>query len=176
MRAKFLTGILLLLSVNSCWGQRRASHRLTANQLHQLADILFRVPEMQNVGVIRFRYVIADVDQGEIIEVLYPRSRREGPEDLDVYRYSRGKCMKLVEENWANVWRNERGTPYVDDVYQGGVRAREQYNHDLRFLKSAPLFTFRRRDLSHTCATLDLMTDPIVVNSRSLESERRKAK
>lgn len=176
MRARFFTAILLLLSVNLCWGQRRAPHPLTPDQLQQLADILFRVPEMQDVKVIRFRYIIADVGKGEIIEVLYPRSRKEEPDDLDVYRYSRGKCMKLVEENWANVWRNKEGRPYVDDIYQGGVRAREQFNHDLPYLKSTPLLIFRRRDVSPTCATLDLMTDPVVVNSRSLESEARNAK
>jgi hypothetical protein len=176
MKAKLLTGILLLLTVNSCWGQRPAPKRLTANQLQQLADILFRVPGMEDVKIIRFRYAIADVEQGEIIEVLYPQTRQGEPEDFDVFRYSGGKCIKLAEENWANVWRSPRGKRYVDDVYQGGVRAREQYNRDLRQLTSTPLFVFHRRGVPHTCATLDLMTDPVVVNSRSLDSEAREAK
>jgi hypothetical protein len=188
---KRIVGLMLQLSLTclllSTWAwpqQSRISRRLTRNELKQLADILFRRPERHRVDVIEFRYVIAPVNGVENIEVvLEPDPQWDDPglvsgqimDDLEVYRFTRHKCMTFLEDNFGRVMYAGQGTPRATDIYLGDPHGNGAYDDGLRYFKSTPSFTFRREEARHTCATLKLLDDPLLNNARRQLREAEEA-
>src|SRR5690348_4854379 len=99
---KTLSVWLLLATLLPACAQPRPK-RLTQNELKQLADILFRLPERHRVDTLRFHYVIAPVNGVESIEVVLEPDSEEEKEELEVYRFTRDKCMTFFEDNFGRV-------------------------------------------------------------------------
>lgn len=180
LKMRKLTAATILVLLLSPWAwpeQKRASERLTQNELKQLADILFRLPERYNADIIVFRYVITPVNGVESIEVVLELdSEEEGKkEELEVYRLTRDRCTTFFEDNFGRIVYDNSGKPRATAIYIGGLRESAAYDEMLLHFKSTPVLTFRRKDVSHTCATLRLLDDPPLNAFRLRQKQAAKA-
>ena len=138
-----------------------ATKRLTREELGQLAEAFFRLPENDELNAISFRYVIgySAVAEGEALQIiLEPPGRREQPGFEDI-KFKPGACMEFSEMNAGVIVYDKNRRPEVESELEGGLVVENAYYDAMRNIRSTPLLTFHRNELQKSCGKMELVKD-----------------